>query len=200
MRCCRSTLPKQQVRASACPCAGKSWKRMAVASAWPTARMALPAQSLRCGSLAPRRRLDVARCRFCHLAPVRAPPVGASPVRTAPVLSSTRSAAIGGSLAAVDRRVVIALGGNQIDGFATEAQQVLAKVLSQLRVAQGELDGGLQVSELAAAVVALAREAVSVHGFFLHQRRDAVGELNLAARASPDLLQVLENRRRQYIT
>ncbi len=67
-------------------------------------------------------------------------------------------------------------------------------------MAEGKLDSGLQVSELAAAVVALAREAVGVDGFFLHQRRDAVGELNLAARAVPDLLQVLENRRGQDIT
>src|ERR1700730_17784154 len=147
---------------------------MAVASAWPTAPMAPPVRSLRCGSLVPRRGLDLPRCRLRHLAPIRAAAVGRPPIRT-----STRTGAIG-RLAAVGRGVLIALGGNGIDGFATEAQQVLAKVPAQLRVAQGKLDSGLQVSELAAAVVALTRETVGVDGLFLHQRRDAVGELNLS--------------------
>src|ERR1700730_11085101 len=168
---------------------------MAVASVWPTAPMALPARSLRCGSLAPRRNLDLARCRLTYRTTRPR-----TPVRTMPILTCTCTAAIGGSLvAAVDRDVLIALGGNRIDGLATEAQQVLAKVLAQLRVAQGELDSGLQGSELAAAVIALAREAVGINGFFLHQSRDAVGQLDLATGAVADLLQVLENRRRQDI-
>ena len=45
---------------------------------------------------------------------------------------------------------------------------------------------GLQIAELAAAVEALAREPVGVHGFVVHEPRDAVGELDLAARALAD--------------
>src|SRR5882724_11920827 len=162
---------------------------MAAASAWPTAPMGLPAQSLRCGSLAPRRSLDVAR-RWRRLAPA----VGATPVRPAR-RTAIRPGPMGSSVTALDPGVVIALGGNGIDGFAAQALQVAAEVLAQLRVAQGELHGGLQVAQLASAVIALAHEAVGVNGLFLHQRRNAVGQLDLAARALPDLLQVLENRR-----
>ncbi len=64
---------------------------------------------------------------------------------------------------------------------------------------EAELDGRLQVTELAAAVVALSFEFEGEYLFALHQARDAVGELNLAARALPNLCQVLEYRRRQQI-
>ena len=63
-------------------------------------------------------------------------------------------------------------------------------------MAERVLDRRLQVAELAAAVVALAAEAIGVHGLLAHERGDAVGELDLAARAAADALQVLENRRR----
>ena len=61
---------------------------------------------------------------------------------------------------------------------------------------QAVLHGRLQVSELAAAVVALAFEFEGIHRFALHQARDAVGELNLAAGALADFRQVVEDRRR----
>src|SRR5438045_3952643 len=102
-------------------------------------------------------------------------------------------AATVGDLATLDARVIVALGGNRADGLATQTLQIAAEVLAQLRVTQGELDGGLQIAELAAAVVALAGKAVGIHGLFLHECRNAVGELNLTARALADLLQVLEN-------
>src|ERR1700758_4622600 len=66
-------------------------------------------------------------------------------------------------------------------------------------MAQGVFDGRLEVSELAAAVVAFAGEAVGVYGLLAHERRDPVGELDLPARSLAAPLQVLENRRRQHV-
>ena len=65
---------------------------------------------------------------------------------------------------------------------------------------QGVFDRGLQVAELAAAVVALAREAVGVHRLLPHEGGDTVGQLDLPACPAPDSLQVLEDRRRQHVT
>src|SRR4051812_39523913 len=62
------------------------------------------------------------------------------------------------------------------------------------------LDRGLQIAELAAAVVTLALELIGEHLLLLEQRLDAVGELNLATRTGCDLLQQREDARRQNIT
>ena len=67
---------------------------------------------------------------------------------------------------------------------------------SQTRVLEAELDGGLQVAELVAAVVALALEFEGVNRFTLHETRNAVGELNLAARPFADLGEIIENAKR----
>src|SRR5579871_2626763 len=64
---------------------------------------------------------------------------------------------------------------------------------------QSKLDGRLQIAELAAAVVALAREAIGVHRLLAHERGDAVRQLDLSARAAPDALEMLEDRGRQDI-
>src|SRR5580658_1262718 len=66
-------------------------------------------------------------------------------------------------------------------------------------MAESEFDRRLQIAELAAAVVALAREAVGVHGLFAHERGDAVSELNLTARAAADALEMLEDRGREHV-
>ena len=60
-------------------------------------------------------------------------------------------------------------------------------------------DIGLQVSELAATVEALALEPVGVHGFIVHETRDAIGELDLAAGALADALEMVEHARRQQV-
>jgi hypothetical protein len=62
-----------------------------------------------------------------------------------------------------------------------------------------ELDGRLQVAKLAAAIEALALEAVGIDRLFRHQPGDAVGQLDLAACAAADLRQVIEDARRQHI-
>ena len=60
---------------------------------------------------------------------------------------------------------------------------------------QGELDGGLEVAELRAAVVALALERIGVDRLVGEQRGDAVGQLDLAARAAADRLELAVDRR-----
>src|SRR5205807_546624 len=60
-------------------------------------------------------------------------------------------------------------------------------------------DGRLQIAELAAAVVALAAEAIGVDRLLAHERRDAVGELDLAAGARADALQMPEDRRGEHV-
>ena len=58
---------------------------------------------------------------------------------------------------------------------------------------------GLQIAELAAAVVTLAGELVGVHRLVTHEPRDAVGELDLAARAFANLLEMREQARREQV-
>src|SRR5271154_2445995 len=66
-------------------------------------------------------------------------------------------------------------------------------------MAQTEFDRGLQVPKLVTAVVAFSLEFEGEHGFALHQAGNAVGELNLAARALADSGQIIEDRRGQQI-
>ena len=56
------------------------------------------------------------------------------------------------------------------------------------------LHGRLQVAELVAAVVALAFELERIHRLALHEPRNAVGELDLAAGALADFREVVEDR------
>src|SRR5687767_13575337 len=63
----------------------------------------------------------------------------------------------------------------------------------------GEGEVRLEVVELAAAVVTHAFEFVGEYVFFLEQRRDRVGELNLAAGAGGLVLKVMEDARREDI-
>ena len=55
---------------------------------------------------------------------------------------------------------------------------------------QSELDLGLEIAELRAAVVALALEGIGVDGLVGKQRGNAVGELDLAAGAAADRLEL----------
>src|SRR5512132_764591 len=77
--------------------------------------------------------------------------------------------------------------------------QKLRKILAHLRVAQSELDRRLQVAELAAAVVALAAEPHRQHALALEQRRDPVGQLDLAAASRLDRREHCEDRRREHV-
>src|SRR3569833_981824 len=94
--------------------------------------------------------------------------------------------------ALLDGRIV--LRGDRIH---VEMLEILAEFLAQRGMRERILHRRLQVTQLTAAVITLAGEAVRVHGLLAHQRRDTVSESNLAARALPDFLQVLENRRGQ---
>src|SRR3569833_3492631 len=95
----------------------------------------------------------------------------------------------------LDRRIVLGSHGRQV-----EKLQVAAEFLAELGMGQAEFDGRLQVAQFAAAVIALAGKAMRIDRFLARQRRDAVGELDLAPGALADLLQVLEDRRRQHVT
>src|SRR5580765_7436232 len=77
--------------------------------------------------------------------------------------------------------------------------QVAREVAADLGMTQAELDLRLHVAELRAAVVALARQAHREHALVFEQRGNAVGELDLAARAGRDLRQHLEDARRQNV-
>src|SRR5262245_2969140 len=112
MRYCRSTRPNPQVPAWDSHCAGRLWRPTAVGSVWPTALMAPPAQSLRCGSLTPTRPLDVPR-RLTNLAD----------------RVTTNAVSVAG-LATLDLGVLVALGRDRVDRLATESLQVLTEVLA----------------------------------------------------------------------
>ncbi len=71
---------------------------------------------------------------------------------------------------------------------------------AQLGVGQREVDRGLQEAFLAAAVVALAFVAVGLHALLADQRRNAVGELDLATRATRLLADALEHGRREDVS
>ena len=83
--------------------------------------------------------------------------------------------------------------------FLDQRAQVAAEGFRELRMRERVFHVGLQVAELAAAVVALARELVGVHRLVSHEPRDAVGELDLAARALAYLLQVREQAWREQV-
>src|ERR1700733_14703224 len=78
--------------------------------------------------------------------------------------------------------------------------QVFAELAAELRVRERIFHGRLQIAELAAAVVALAFEAMRVYRLLAHERTDAIGELNLPARAMADLFQMPEDCGCQDIT
>src|SRR5579862_1164167 len=80
-----------------------------------------------------------------------------------------------------------------------EVLEVLAEALAEGRMPERVLHGGLQITELIAAVVAFAAEAIGVHRLLAHQRRNAIGELDLPASAPAESLQMSEDRGRQHV-
>ena len=76
------------------------------------------------------------------------------------------------------------------------AAQPLAELRAEVLARQGQLDGGAEVVELAADVVATLVERVAVHVEVGEQPPDGVGELDLAAGARLGAVDRLEDRRR----
>ena len=73
------------------------------------------------------------------------------------------------------------------------------EILGELRMLETEVDGRLEIAELAAAVVAAALERVGEHALVGEQPRDAVGQLDFAAGAGGHRAQVIEDARRQHV-
>src|SRR5450759_3418113 len=80
-----------------------------------------------------------------------------------------------------------------------ETVEITGKRAADLPVPHSIGDGGFEVTQLAAAVVARAFKFVGENCFVAQQRSDAIGELNLLAHACLDFLQMVEDSRRQDI-
>src|SRR5208283_5349943 len=82
---------------------------------------------------------------------------------------------------------------------ARQLLEISGEFGAEARMLETVFHGRLQVSELAAAVVALALELKRVHRLAPHQLRNAVRQLYFAARAFADLREVIENGGGQQI-
>src|SRR5690606_31375473 len=80
-----------------------------------------------------------------------------------------------------------------------DALQIGLEILAELGMTQRILDGCAQIADLAAAVVASPAERPDIDRLVLEQRRDTVGQLDLAAGAAAGALELVEDRRRQDI-
>src|SRR5512138_1140706 len=81
-----------------------------------------------------------------------------------------------------------------------EPGQILAKLGPQAFVLETKFNCGLQITELASAVVTLAFELVGVDVLFGEEVCDPVRQLNFPARAAPGFLELLEHGRRQHVS
>src|SRR5215472_11769896 len=189
MRCCRSTPPSPPAPVSDSRCVARSSRRTAGVSASPTAKAA-------------------ARWSPCGCLESGGPGAGgaAAPCTGAQRLGRARlapwTAAVGAPLACAGRSLRVGgmgSGGRLRGGGDVQRLEVAAELAPERRVTQCILHRRLQIPELAATVVPLAFEAVRVHRLLPHQRSDAVGELDLPARATTDALEVLEDRRREHV-
>src|SRR5690242_12476661 len=82
---------------------------------------------------------------------------------------------------------------------ASQLLEETLEPLSDLGMLEAVRHRRLQVSELRAAVVAGPLEAVSEDAIFREERRDGVGELNLASGAWPGLREMVEDAGRQDV-
>src|SRR6185436_18893398 len=98
-----------------------------------------------------------------------------------------------------DMVVLRAAGASAAVALADDLRQVLREFFAQLRVLETELDGRLQVTELRAAIVALALERIREDGLVGEQRRDAVRQLDLTAGAARRRLELVVDTRGQYV-
>src|SRR5688500_5025251 len=64
--------------------------------------------------------------------------------------------------------------------FQDPIAQILAERCAHFGVLESVLEIGLQVAQLAAAVEALPFELIGEHVLLVHQRRDGIGQLDLA--------------------
>ena len=67
-------------------------------------------------------------------------------------------------------------------------------------MAPAKIDGGLQIAQLGAAIKAHSGVAVGQDLLFTQHRRNAISELNLAARSRSNIFKVMENAWRQDVT
>ena len=67
--------------------------------------------------------------------------------------------------------------------------QVLKEVIAQLGMLEGILDRRLQITQLAATVIAPALKALSQHLFVMQQFLNGVRELNFAASTAGNILE-----------
>src|SRR6185503_12879440 len=74
-------------------------------------------------------------------------------------------------------------------------RQDLLELAAYLRVLSSERHRGREVPQLRAAIIACPLEAMSDDALLLQQRRDRIGQLDLAARARLDALDHLEHAR-----
>src|SRR5690606_14649168 len=81
-----------------------------------------------------------------------------------------------------------------------EICEVGAEPLAKFGMLQRQFHGRFQVTQLVAAVVALAFEVVAVHRLFLEKARNGVGQLDLAARALGRGFQKFKDARRKQVT
>src|SRR3989338_7016376 len=77
--------------------------------------------------------------------------------------------------------------------------QVVSEMGTYFRVLQGQFDGGLEETFLAAAVIPFAGVLKSVDAFFAHQSGNTIGQLNLSADAGGLAAYVPEHGRRQDV-
>ena len=89
---------------------------------------------------------------------------------------------------------------SSLQALGDPSRQVVGELPAQLGVLEGELDRGLEVAELRAAVVPLALERIGEDGLVREQRGDAIGQLDLTARATTDGLELAVDRRGEHVT
>src|SRR5262245_40022442 len=89
--------------------------------------------------------------------------------------------------------IVVSVGRGSSCSVARAARdelcQVIRELVTEIAVLETELYGRLEIAELRSAIVAFALECIGVDRFVGEQRRDAVGELNLAAGPALRLLE-----------
>src|SRR5262245_36114933 len=77
--------------------------------------------------------------------------------------------------------------------------EIASEVLADLGVAHAVLDACLQIAELGAAIEAPPGQPHRQHALVREQRRDCVGQLDLAARARHNFAEQVEDARREHV-
>src|SRR3954466_11446461 len=77
--------------------------------------------------------------------------------------------------------------------------QKTLELLADLGMAHAQLDARLQVAQLGAAVIALARKSLRQHALVREELGDAVGKLDFTSGAWGDFRQHVEDAGRQHV-